>query len=605
VKSSSRFVLARMRPARYAADPVDPARHHLVFLQLPHLDHAPRPLIENVPLAAAYLARALHTGAVGRRLRLTRWPPAADAWDDRQLLTWLLKQRPDVIAATLYLWNIERTLALLRRLRQARPATRIVVGGPEAAAEHPFLFRAGVADAIVVGDGEPVFPAIMRALLNGGRTNYRNVAWRLKDGSYTWGANAPPHVALPDLLPPVCDPVWQPDANGFVYLETQRGCPMRCSYCVYHRHRGRLSHLSVDAALRRIAQALARGAREIRFVDPTLNAHPDFDALLDGLIRLNHPRRVELFGEIRADWITAPIARRMARAGFTGVEVGAQSGDARVLRQIRRPHAPDRLTAGIRALTAAGIRVTLDLMYGLPGQTVRGVCRDIRWARRFVHTDVQCMQTLLLPGTELRAEHRRWNLRAEARPPYAVCETEAMSRLEMRRLNDSFPRRAGSIYDDPALHFVGRRLPDLYAARTVIRIGARDTRPPRRGASAIPRRPAAPAPNATRRALVIHSADFWSDRRQLARLMHRCIRFEPHLLWQFVLVPEHEEPLDLLDYLATELKKHKPLVNDGLIGTSLHGRRVSRRIFIRLPARGNFSRSWQRAAEAVLRGHFF
>ena len=95
--------------------------------------------------------------------------PNADSLDDRHLLKEIRRLKPDVIAATLYLWNIERTLVLLEQARAFLPRLKVIAGGPEVAADHPFLFRNSVVDVAVSGEGENVFPEILKAFRTGRR----------------------------------------------------------------------------------------------------------------------------------------------------------------------------------------------------------------------------------------------------------------------------------------------------------------------------------------------------------------------------------------------------------------------------------------------------
>ena len=148
----------------------------VLFLQLPQLDNDLSGDSENVPLAAAYLQFAAEQAGEGRYYSFTRLPDDLQAADNSSLIEAIRCMAPEVIACTLYLWNIERSLRLIRRLKQNLPTTRILLGGPEAAYTHPFLFRQSMADAIGVGEGETIFPALLRSFRTGRRVNFSSVA---------------------------------------------------------------------------------------------------------------------------------------------------------------------------------------------------------------------------------------------------------------------------------------------------------------------------------------------------------------------------------------------------------------------------------------------
>ncbi|MEI7437874.1 MAG: radical SAM protein, partial [bacterium] len=368
-----------------------PALPSLLFIQLPQLDNEVVESHENLPLAAMYLTEAATRAGETRWYRPLRLTAAEEHLDNRHLTERLLARQPAVIAATLYLWNIERTLRVLHAVRRQAPKVKIVVGGPEVARPHPFLFRDGVPDAAVAGEGEAVFPMILRAFRGAGRqTDFTTVAWRRRDGRYVWGHTSPPPVELSKTLPPPSSKVWRPDANGMAYLETSRGCPLTCAYCRYHHLHAGMSVLPVDAVIAYVRILHARGAREIRFIDPMFNAHPRFTALLQALSTFNAGGAITFFAEVLADRITKQQAGLLKRAHFTEVEVGLQSRRRAVLRAVRRSGTPQRVENGMRLLTDQGLRVTLDLMYALPRQRRRDVLSDLRWAAPQRRVNVQC-----------------------------------------------------------------------------------------------------------------------------------------------------------------------------------------------------------------------
>jgi molybdenum cofactor biosynthesis enzyme MoaA len=442
----------------------------------------------------------------------------------------------------------------------------------------------------VYGEGEPVFPLVLRSLRTGARTDFSNVAWRTASG-FVWGRHPPPAFDLSKHLPPPRDPLWRPDSRGMVYLEVGRGCPLRCAFCCYGQRRRRISLLPADEVAERIRAALERGARDIRFVDPTFNARPDFERMIASIAELNRGRQAQLFAELRGETISSAQARTLARAGFREVEVGMQTRDPETLRLIHRPTRLRALDRGIRRLARAGIRVTVDLMYGLPQQTARDVRRMIGWAARQRGIRIQCLQTLLLPGTELRGRRREWKMTADQYPPYAVRATATLSEHEMREAEKLVRRRLRIVWDCPTGRFVGRTLPDLFAER--LRTAAERISQARLKA------------RTDRCAVIVEGNDLFGARSQICAAVRRAVEEEPHILWQFVLAPEYEEPLDLLDELAREIHALPDHVLDRFIQLHSPGLRASRRLFVWLRPGRRYARDWQRAAEDLLRGYFY
>ena len=140
--------------------------------------------------------------------------------------------------------------------------------------------------------------------------------------------------------------------------------------------------------------------------------------------------------------------------------------------------------------------------------------------------------------------------------------------------------------------FVGTRLPDLFDERVFIPVD--EIRNPRdiQGKS-------------SRRALLFSGASLFAHRRKITAAIRRAILAEPHLLWQFVLNPEEEEPFDLLDEMIAEIRKHPSHWIDRFAYVAGWNRIASRRIFVLLKRSCSYSPSWINAAETLLEDHFY
>lgn len=559
----------------------------LLFLQLPRLDNDAA-AEENLPMAALYLSHALERSALALNYEPRSLTPEEEKLDDRHLLEKVLDWQPDLICCTLYLWNIERNLHLLRRVRDLAKV-KVIVGGPEVAFPHPFLFRTGIPDVAVVGEGETVFPQILSALEKGRRTDFRQVAWKT-GRRYSWGKLPSPGVTLQECLPPAHHSSWKPDPHGMAYLETGRGCPLRCSYCRYGHLRRKTTFLDAAEVSKRVRFLMDRGAKEIRFVDPVFNVNPAFQGILGSLLSLNRNGRLKFFAEVQADLLTADQIHGLAEAGFSELEAGVQTLDPLVLKRIRRPVRLEPLEKTLRLMARQGIRVTIDLMYGLPGQTLQEVRHSLEWAWQFKGAHVQCLQTLLLPGTDLRTERRRWRMQADDRPPYGVRSTGALSPDDIRAIEEFMHGK--SPLDCMTQKFVGTNLPDLFGERITMDLTKEQCSDKIPGVT-------------SRRALIFKAPSLFAYRKKLTAMVRRAISSEPHMLWQFVLIPEHEEPLDLLDAMIAEIRKWPPLWIDRFASVKGWDRIASRRVFVLLKPYGRYSKSWLAAEEALLEDHFY
>ncbi|MBN2161697.1 MAG: radical SAM protein [Pontiellaceae bacterium] len=558
----------------------------ILYLQLPLLDNDATGERENFAFAGAYLDHALRRSPEAPYIESRFAPTHWDDLDTPRLSTEILRSDADLLACTLYLWNIERTIDLARRLKQAKPDLRILVGGPEVARNHPLLENAPF-DAIVYGEGEGVFPKILTAWRNGTEPDFQNVAIPTSAG-WRFGRHEPPEVNLADAQPDEVALMACIQNRPVIFVETVRGCPLSCSYCRYYQIHSGLRTLSVDQVINRIRRFRELGATEIRFVDPTFNARKNFTELLKALARLNTDKRLSFFAEIRADTLTAEQAALMAEAHFSEVEIGVQSIDPQVLKNVCRPHSIRRLERGIRALCESGVRTTLDVMYGLPQQTIDDVEASLDWCLAFgENAQVQCMQTLILPGTTLRTDATKWQLESGPPPPYGITRTPTLSPEDICSIEILLDEHPNLPADPVTPRFCGQRLPGLFKARH--RITTEQLAEPIPG-------------KASRRAITISDTDLFAARHEIGAFIERATQHDPFALWQFVLEPQQEEPLDLLDHLIAVIQRQPPHLLDRFASASAFGLIVSRRLFVRTTS--SFSREWCTTAESLLREAF-
>jgi radical SAM superfamily enzyme YgiQ (UPF0313 family) len=578
----------------------------LFFLQLPRLDPDITSPGENLMPAAACLQTALERSPEAKHWEVIETPACQNDASDVLLADHIAALRPDALSATSYLWNIERTLHLLKLLKKRLPSLKIVIGGPDIAANHPLLPTTEPRiqnpestgetpvprvpfDAWVVGEGETVFPAVLRFFRTGAAPNFSGVAWKAESGVFVTGSLGRPVKPLQDLLPAPDHPINRPDAFGMAYLETNRGCPLRCAFCCYNIRRTTTTCLPPEEVATRIRILRKRGAKEIRLVDPTFNAHPRFDEILEAMTGENRDRSIAFFVEIRADTLTDDQARRLAQAGVAEAEVGIQSTDPNVLKILHRPLNAERVLRGIEALLRHGIKPTLDFMYALPAQDENDIGRSLDWLARFgdaIHP--QFLPTLLLPGTELRDRAQELGIRAQRLPPYRVQSTDTLTARQLAKIEAWANERLGG-FDSPTQRFVGARLPDLFPARASVQL-------PVTGYSL--------QVSSNRQALIIRGSDFFDQRSALIDLIRRCVRAEPHVLWQFVLEPTQEEPLDLFDFLIAAFDKLPGHWLDRLVSPPGQRRLCARRLFVKLPRGHAFDPAWADEVEELLSARF-
>lgn len=420
-------------------------RRRVLLVQLPIPPLGPGPIRGNIPLAAAYLKMFAENQGLGKRYDIELFPPPlANRLGDRELAAAILERDPWVVGFTCYLWNIDRTLWLAEQLKVERPDLVIILGGPEVTLDNEWVLEHPAVDGVIIGEGEQTFaewladpmrPGLPGWLGCGARRSRTPRGMSLPMVDADVAADFTPRTPLRSL-----DPVASPylagilDAadEGMMLLETLRGCVFKCKFCYYPKSYDDLHYLSEAKIAASLEYARRRGVGEVVLLDPTLNQGRNFDDFLRLLGRHNPDRQFTYFGELRAEGITPTTARLLRHANFTEVEVGLQSIDPRAMELMDRKNNLRAVERGLQALRGEGIRVKVDLIIGLPGDTVESVRRSFDYVRsKAMYDDVQVFNLAVLPGTAFRHEAAALGLVYQPRPPYYVRRTPTLQQTDL------------------------------------------------------------------------------------------------------------------------------------------------------------------------------
>ena len=365
---------------------------------------------------------------------------------DRALADAILARGPALVGFTCYLWNIQRTIWIARQLKTARPDLLILLGGPEITADNRWVLEETCVDLAAIGEGEQTFVELLAALHDGrGATSIA--------GLWARGAGLPaPRAALTNLdlvSSPYIEGILDATEEQTMLMETSRGCRYRCKFCYYPKSYDSIYRMSAAEIEANLRHACGRSVKEIYLLDPTLNQRPDFADLLRLLARGNPDHQFTYSAELRAEGIRAETARLLRQANFQEVEVGLQSVDPAAQRLMGRPRESRFVPARRRAMLEEGIRVRVDLILGLPGDTVDSVRRGLEYLdRERPFTELQVFNLSVLPGTAFRQTAAELGLEYQSRPPYYVLKTPTLELDDLYMLMEEAQEVFGIIFDD-------------------------------------------------------------------------------------------------------------------------------------------------------------
>jgi len=427
------------------------SRPLVLLVQLPIPPPGFVPVRGNVPLAAGYLKLFARRRGLEQRYRIDVLPASlANTLGDQGLVQAILQREPWLVGFTCYVWNVDRTLWLAEQLKRRRPDLIVLLGGPELTIDNRWVLEHPAADYAAIGEGEQTLAELLSSLpADGGdrsATGEIPGLWQRRAGRDPLVRQ--PLDAFDEISSPYLEGILDATEEQTMLLETTRGCRFQCKFCYYPKSYQRPCFLSLQKLRTNLDHAARCGVQEVFLLDPTLNQRPDFPDFLQRL-RAGNPNRLFTYSaELRAEGIRPETARLLREANFAEVEVGLQSVDPQAQSLINRRVDLDSFSRGVEAMLAEGIHVQVDLILGLPGDTVDTVRRGLDYVQRLgASTKVQVFPLAVLPGTALRAEARQLGLHYQARPPYHVLETPTLSLENLVDLAEEAQQRFGVEFD--------------------------------------------------------------------------------------------------------------------------------------------------------------
>lgn len=340
--------------------------------------------------------------------------------DISQLITHILSQDPQILGLGVYVWNVEKSTLLVHELKQRAPRIKIILGGPEVSYESLSQQIVTEADYTICGEGEIEFASLCRQLLQG----------------------SPPREKLISAEPPELSALELPYeaysdedvAHRVIYVESSRGCPFRCEFCLSSiEHRVR--NFDIKAVLKALQVLISRGARHFKFIDRTFNLDTERAArVLDFFLQQENVFcHFELLPKTLPEALKSRL--RQFKPGRIQLEVGVQSFDSEVCARIGRKQRLVSVCETLRFLREeTAVHIHADLIAGLPGENLASLAQGFNLLYSLGPQEIQLGILKRLRGAPIARHDVEWKMRYNPSPPYQLLENSLLSVSDLQRL---------------------------------------------------------------------------------------------------------------------------------------------------------------------------
>ena len=339
----------------------------------------------------------------------------------------IVEFKPDLIGFSCYIWNGEQTLILAKMIKEKLKNVNIVLGGPEVSYQYKDYLTEDI-DGILLGEGEVSFWQYVNKEdnINGLVTHdYVNTTMIKTDITYLETLESP-YLLDFDLT----------DMDKrYLYVETSRGCPYKCKYCMASLD-NEIRDFSLDYLFDLFDKLEKTNVNQIKFLDRTFNANKK-RSLLIGKRLIDFKDDVSFQFEVMADNLSLElidlICANKVKSKFR-FEVGIQSFNKETLKAVSRYQNTEKMIANLNRLVENNTIVHADLIAGLPKEDLNSFKLTYQRLFKLKVDEMQVGILKILKGTALSDEVDKYGIIADKKSPYQIISSDIFSNEDVKKV---------------------------------------------------------------------------------------------------------------------------------------------------------------------------
>lgn len=333
----------------------------------------------------------------------------------------------DIVGFSCYIWNIEFVKKVLSVIKGK---IRVVLGGPEVSYNAQYYIENDLAQFVIKNEGEEAFDLLLHHL--DGKITIEEVPNLYHQKGFTFDklVDLNKSKMAYDLLDDV--------KNKIVYLETSRGCPYHCAYCMASLD-NKVRFFDIEEIKKQILQLQAKGARVFKFLDRTFNANKThFISLIDFIIENHLPNNSFQF-EITGDLLNPEIIdyiNQKAPKNLFRFEIGIQSTNVKSNLSVGRIQNNEKLFSNIKKIQDANvIDLHLDLIAGLPYEDYASFAKTFNDVLALKPKELQLGFLKVLHGTKMKEDASKYAYKWQDEAPYEIIENAFLSQTDIQEIH--------------------------------------------------------------------------------------------------------------------------------------------------------------------------
>ncbi len=351
----------------------------------------------------------------------------------QETLSAIKKMQPNICCIAVYIWNAVYVKELLPLLHVNLPQCKILLGGPEVSyTSTGWLDQFPFIDTIIQGPGEKSFEYLAQHQFI---TTEKVIAY--------------PNYHFNDIPFPYTSEDLKNLTNHYIYYESSRGCPYRCSYCISSRHDQKLQFKDIHKVYDELDFLLQHNVRMVKFVDRTFNCNPTHARAIFTYLLEHNNYTTQFHFEIHPDLLFEEdfeILKDVPPQYFQ-FEIGVQSIHHHTLHTINRTMDWEKAKTNItKLISLKNIHIHLDMICALPYEDMEDIRESFNAIIGLQPHYFQMGFLKVLPGTHIEAQKQEFAIEHEINPPYTVTKNKWLSHQDLQILH-RIERVVDSVYN--------------------------------------------------------------------------------------------------------------------------------------------------------------
>lgn len=341
------------------------------------------------------------------------------AKSDSEILADLAATDASIYGFSCYVWNMGRVRRLINVLQELKPKSVFLLGGPQVINQGAHYLRPELENIYICnGEGEKTLHRFLLASLESS-PDYSKVPGLsyMRDGTVLTTEPFERIKSLDEIPSPFLEGVFEGGRYSWFLLETNRGCPFRCTYCFWGGAIGaKINKYSEDRILEELRWIARYRAITLHIVDANVGIIERDVRFAERICEVHretgYPKDVIFSASKNTPGRVLQLASTLADGGLlTSQPISLQTLSKRALEHVKRDNIkPDVYLETQRLLNAKGISSYVELIWPLPGETLDSFQEGIGELCRNRADSFTIYPLILINNVEMNSQQKEFDI---------------------------------------------------------------------------------------------------------------------------------------------------------------------------------------------------